>query len=233
MKILVLASGGLDSTVLLYKAVKEVGVENVIAMNTFYGQKHDKEMEYAKWTCEHLGVELHNVDLSSIFQFNPNCSALLKGSKMNIEHKSYGEQLKELKEAGKAPTVSAYVPYRNGLFLSYASAVAIQFNCDVVYYGAHADDSAGRAYPDCTPEFIEAQAKAIYEGSGYKVTMEAPLWNLNKSSVVKLGIDLGMTHDEFEHTWSCYEGKEKPCGTCGTCIDRKSAFMNNGIVDID
>lgn len=232
-KILVLASGGLDSTVLLYKAVKEVGKENVVAMNTFYGQKHAKEMEYAKWTCEHLGIELHNVDLSSIFQFNPDCSALLKNSKMEIAHKSYGEQLDELKKAGKAPTVSAYVPYRNGLFLSYASAIAIQFNCGVVYYGAHADDSAGRAYPDCTPEFIEAQAKAIYEGSGYKVTMEAPLWNLNKSGVVKLGIDLGMTHDEFEHTWSCYEGKEKPCGTCGTCIDRKRAFMNNGIVDID
>lgn len=233
MKILVLSSGGLDSTVLLYKAVKEVGAENVIAMNTFYGQKHAKEMEYAKWTCEHLGVELHNVDLSSIFSFNPNCSALLKGSKMNIVHKAYSEQLDDLKKQGKAPTVTAYVPYRNGLFLSYASAVAIQFNCDLVYYGAHADDSAGRAYPDCTPEFIQAQSKAIEEGTAGKVKMEAPLWNLNKAGVVKLGIDLGMNHEEFEHTWSCYEGGEKPCGTCGTCIDRKEAFVKNGILDID
>ena len=79
MKILVLASGGLDSTVLLHKAVKEVGAENVVAMNTFYGQKHAKEMEYAKWQCEHLGVELHNVDLSQIFSFNKDCSALLAG----------------------------------------------------------------------------------------------------------------------------------------------------------
>lgn len=233
MKILVLLSGGLDSSVLLYKAVKEAGKENVIGLNTFYGQKHSKEMEYAKWTCEHLGVKLHNVDLSTIFAFNRDCCALLKGSKMNIEHKSYSEQLKDLGELGKVPIVTAYVPYRNGLFLSYASSIAIQLNCDIVYYGAHSDDSAGRVYPDCTPEFIEAQKKAIYEGSGHKVVMDAPLWNLNKSSVVKLGIDLGMTHEEFEHTWSCYEGKEKPCGTCGTCIDRKEAFVKNGILDIN
>ena len=232
-RILVLASGGLDSTVLLYKAVKDVGRKNVIAMNTFYGQKHSKEMEYAKWTCEHLGIELHNVDLSAIFQFNPNCSALLKNSKMEIAHKSYSEKLYELNKAGKAPTVSAYVPYRNGLFLSYAGSVAIQLDCNIVYYGAHADDSAGRAYPDCTPEFIEAQSKAIEEGTAGKVKMEAPLWNLNKAGVVKLGIDLGMTHEEFEHTWSCYEGKQKPCGTCGTCIDRKEAFVKNGILDIN
>lgn len=233
MKILVLSSGGLDSTVLLHKAVKEVGAENVIAMNTFYGQKHAKEMEYAKWQCEHLGVELHNVDLSQIFSFNKDCSALLAGSKMNIVHKAYSEQLQDLKDAGKAPTVTAYVPYRNGLFLSYAAAVALQLECDIIYYGAHADDAAGRAYPDCTPEFIEAQANAIEEGTAGKVKMEAPLWNKNKAGVVALGLEHGMTHEEFEHTWSCYEGKEEPCKTCGTCRDRKEAFVTNGINDID
>ena len=227
-RILVLASGGLDSTVLLHEAVNEVGAKNVIAMNTFYGQKHAKEMEYAKWQCEHLGVELHSVDLSQIFSFNKDCSALLSGSKMEIVHKSYAEQLAE-----KPGTVSAYVPYRNGLFLSYAAAVALQLGCSIVYYGAHADDAAGRAYPDCTPEFIEAQAKAIMEGTAGQVLMQAPLWNLNKSGVVAEGIKLGMTHEEFEHTWSCYEGGDKPCGTCGTCIDRKAAFTSNGINDID
>ena len=233
MKILVLASGGLDSTVLLHRAVKEVGAKNVIALNTFYGQKHAKEMKYAKWQCEHLGVELHNVDLSQIFSFNKDCSALLSGSKMEIAHKSYAEQLQDLKDAGQAPTVTAYVPYRNGLFLSYAAAVALQLECDVIYYGAHADDAAGRAYPDCTPEFIEAQAKAIGEGTAGKVHMQAPLWDKNKAGVVALGLELGMSHEEFEHTWSCYEGKEEPCKTCGTCIDRKAAFVANGINDID
>ena len=217
----------------MYKAVREVGAENVVAMNTFYGQKHAKEQEYAEWQCKHLGVELHNVDLSQIFSFNKDCSALLKGSKLDIKHESYAKQLEELKAEGKAPTVTAYVPYRNGLFLSYAAAVALQLNCDIIYYGAHADDAAGRAYPDCTEEFITAQAEAISEGTAEKVQMQAPWWNLNKSGVVAEGIKLGMTHEEFEHTWSCYEGGDKPCGTCGTCIDRKAAFTSNGINDID
>lgn len=232
-KIIVLASGGLDSTVLLYKAVKEDGANNVVALNTYYGQKHAKEMEYAKWQCEHLGVELHNVDVSQVFSFNKDCSALLAGSKKDIEHKSYAEQLQELKEERKAPTVTAYVPFRNGLFLSYAASVALQLDCNIIYYGAHADDAAGRAYPDCTPEFINGMKTAITEGTAGKVCLEAPLWNKNKAGVVALGIELGMTHEEFDHTWSCYEGKTKPCGTCGTCRDRKEAFVANGIMDID
>lgn len=233
MKALVLASGGLDSTVLLYKAVKQYGKDNVIALNMFYGQKHVVEMECVKWTCEHLGVALHNADLAQVFTFNKDCSALLQGSSKQIEHKSYAEQLQDLKDAGKAPTVSAYVPYRNGLFLSYAAAVALQLDCTVIYYGAHADDAAGRAYPDCTPEFIKAQQEAIAEGTAGRVIMEAPLWDMNKSGVVGMGIELGITHEEFEHTWSCYEGGSQPCGTCGTCRDRKAAFVSNGITDLD
>ena len=62
--------------------------------------------------------------------------------------------------------------------------------------------------------------------------MEAPWWDKNKAGIVAAGLELGMTHEEFEHTWSCYEGKETPCGTCGTCIDRKEAFEANGIFDI-
>lgn len=229
MKILVLSSGGLDSTVLLYKAVKEVGAENVVALNMFYGQKHAKEQEYSNWQCEHLGVPVYDADLSAVFSFNPHCSALLKDSKMDIVHKSYAEQLEDL---GGEGTVTAYVPFRNGLFLSYAAAVALQLGCDVIYYGAHADDAAGHAYPDCTPDFIAAMEHAVEEGTGGEVTMEAPWWDHNKADIVKEGIDLGMTHEELEHTWSCYEGGDEPCGTCGTCIDRKAAFEANGIYDI-
>lgn len=229
MKILVLSSGGLDSTVLLHKAVKEVGAENVVALNMFYGQKHAKEQECSAWQCDHLGVPVYDADLSGVFRFNPDCSALLARSHMDIVHKSYAEQLQDL---GGSGTVTAYVPYRNGLFLSYAAAVAIQLGCDKIFYGAHADDAAGRAYPDCTPEFITAQAEAIKEGTGGQVVMEAPWWDKNKAGIVAAGLELGMTHEDFEHTWSCYEGKEAPCGTCGTCIDRKAAFEANGIMDI-
>lgn len=227
MKILVLCSGGLDSIVLLHKAVDEVGPENVVALNVFYGQKHAKEQEYANWHCNRLGVPLYNADLSSVFRYNPSCSALLEGSEKALEHKSYAEQLEE----GNG-LVSAYVPFRNGLFLSYAATVAMQLECDYIYYGAHSDDAAGSAYPDCTPEFIQYMDNAITEGTAGRVSMQAPWWHLNKAGIVSRGLELGMTHEDFEHTWSCYEGKEQPCGTCGTCIDRKMAFAVNGIVDI-
>lgn len=228
-KTLVLCSGGLDSTVLLYKAVKEAGADNVLALSMFYGQKHSKETEFARWHCDHLGVTLFESDLSDVFRFNIDCSALLKGSKREIEHTSYADQLNKL---GGSGTVSAYVPYRNGLFLSYAAAVALQLGCDLIYYGAHADDAAGRAYPDCTPEFIQAQMAAITEGTGHKIEMRAPWWNLNKAQIVSEAIDvLEMTPVELRHTWSCYEGGEEPCGTCGTCIDRRAAFEMNGLIE--
>lgn len=231
MKKLVLVSGGLDSTVLLHKVVKENGADNVIALSIFYGQKHAIERDSAVWQCNRLGVDLIEADLSQMFKYNLDSSALLQGSKMNIIHKSYAEQLADL---GGSGTVSAYVPYRNGLFLSFAAAVALQLDCDELFYGAHADDAAGRAYPDCTEEFIMAQAEAILNGTAEKVSLTAPWWMKNKSEIVTTGLELGMTKEEFAHTWSCYEGNEEtgPCGTCGTCIDRIVAFRANGIQDI-
>lgn len=229
MKKLVLCSGGLDSTVLLHSIVKTYGDDNVIALSVFYGQKHAIERDSALWQCEKLGVQLIEADLSQMFKYNLDVSALLQGSKMNIVHKSYAEQLEDL---GGSGTVTAYVPYRNGLFLSFAAAVALQLGCDEIFYGAHADDAAGHAYPDCTEEFIVAQAEAIQQGTAHKVVLTAPWWRKNKAAIVAEGLAIGMSEEEFAHTWSCYEGKEVPCGSCGTCLDRIAAFRANGIQDI-
>lgn len=95
---------------------------------------------------------------------------------------------------------------RNGLFLSCAASIALSKNCDVIYYGAHSDDSAGNAYPDCSDAFQNAMNQAIYEGSGHQLKIEAPFVNLTKADVVRTGLDL---HVPYELTWSCYEGKEK------------------------
>lgn len=225
-KVLVLSSGGVDSTVLLHKAVNENGKENVHALWISYGQKHAKEFDSFQWQVKKLGITHDTSDLGAVFQFNPNVSGLLKGSTKAIVHKSYAEQIKE------EGFVSAYVPYRNGLLLSYATAVALQLGYEQVWYGAHADDAAGDAYPDCTEEFIKAQGDAISRGTDNKVILVAPLWNLNKTNVVKLGLDNGMNADDFRHTWSCYEGGEEPCGTCGTCRDVRVAFDNNGLTDV-
>lgn len=222
-KILVLASGGLDSTCLLHKAVKQVGASNVFALNMYYGQKHRKEMECFQWQMEHLGIENYQVlDLSSIFAGYKGCTLLEGGG--DIPHASYAEQL-----AKKPGVVSTYVPFRNGLFLSVAASIALQNDCSSVWYGAHADDAAGNAYPDCSEDFIDVMNMAIRFGSDEKVCLYAPWAELNKAGVVAEGIKAGMTQEDFEHTWSCYEGGDKPCGKCGTCIDRKAALEANGL----
>ena len=222
-RVVVLLSGGIDSTTCLALAIKAYGAEQVLALTTFYGQKHKKELEAARAVSRYYGVAQHEADLTQAFVYS-NCSLLAQSSEA-IKHESYASQLAEL---GGSGTVATYVPFRNGLFLAFAASIAVSVGAEVVYYGAHADDAAGRAYPDCTPEFEEAMGRAIYEGSGHTCSLEAPLLNLNKAGVVKTGLELKAP---YELTWSCYEGGERPCGTCGTCRDRAQAFKANGVVD--
>jgi 7-cyano-7-deazaguanine synthase len=113
--------------------------------------------------------------------------------------------------------------------LSAAASIAVSVGASLVYYGAHADDAAGNAYPDCSVRFTDAINRAIYEGTGGKVSIIAPFVTSNKAQVVKTGLELGVP---YKMTWSCYEGGEKPCGKCGTCIDRAKAFALNGVEDV-
>ena len=222
MKALVLFSGVIDSTTCLGLAISKYGKENVIALSITYGQKHTKEIEAANAIVQYYGIEKIDLDLSLIFRFS-DCS-LLKGSDEDIPHESYAQQL----EKTNGSPVSTYVPFRNGLFISSAAAIALSRKCSVIYYGAHADDAAGNAYPDCSSVFNNAMNTAVYEGSGKQLKIEAPFVNMTKADVVKIGLELKVP---YELTWSCYEGGDKPCGQCGTCIDRAKAFELNGIND--
>ena len=222
-QVVVLLSGGIDSTTCLALAVKKYGAEAVLALTTFYGQKHKKELAAAREVSRYYGVSQYAADLTSAFVYS-DCS-LLEQSRQQIKHESYARQLAEL---GGEGTVETYVPFRNGLFLAFAASIAVSVGAEVIYYGAHADDAAGRAYPDCSPEFAAAMGTAIYEGSGRLCRLEAPLINLNKAAVVKTGLELKAP---YELTWSCYEGGDKPCGSCGTCRDRALAFKANGVPD--
>ena len=222
MKKIVLLSGGIDSTTCLALAMQGEDPSEVMAVNIFYGQKHKREMESARKVAAHYGVGLIELDLEPIFS-KSNCS-LLAGSTAEIPHESYAEQQK--KTGGKP--VSTYVPFRNGLMLSAAASIALSVGASEVYYGAHADDAAGNAYPDCSEIFTEAIDLAIREGTANMVKVIAPLVSKTKAQVVKLGTELDAPH---ELTWSCYEGGEHPCGKCGTCIDRKKAFEANGLED--
>ena len=224
-KALVLSSGGVDSTTCVGLAVKEYGHENVSTVSVFYGQKHDKELKCADLIAKYYNVAHYKLDLSNILKYS-NCP-LLKASTEEIPEMSYSEQIEKNGE-GK---VTTYVPFRNGLMLSSVAALAQSIYPDYhvhIYLGAHADDAAGDAYADCSQEFTDSMREAIRIGTYGKVHVEAPLVNMNKAGVVKLGLSLNVP---YELTWSCYEGGEKPCGKCGTCIDRAAAFAANEVED--
>ncbi|WP_313075424.1 7-cyano-7-deazaguanine synthase QueC [Lacrimispora sp.] len=222
MKALVLFSGGVDSTTCLGLAIDKYGKENVIALSISYGQKHSKEVEVSRKIAAYYQVEYIYLDLAKIFEYSECC--LLDHSKQEIPKGDYAKQL----NSANGNPVSTYVPFRNGLFLSSAASIALSKGCSIIYYGAHSDDAAGNAYPDCSSSFNHAMNEAIYEGSGKQLCIEAPFVSWTKADVVKKGIELKVP---YEMTWSCYVGGEKPCGTCGTCIDRAKAFEKNGISD--
>ena len=201
---------------------KEHGAENVVALSISYGQKHEKELLASERLAEYYGVEHLYLDLTPIFQYS-NCS-LLSHSDQDIPQEDYATQL----DGQEGKPVTTYVPFRNGLFLSVAASVALSKGCEIVNYGAHRDDAAGQAYPDCSQEFYDAMNAAIVEGSGGQARLEAPFVGMTKAEVVKIGLKL---HVPYQMTWSCYEGGEKPCGHCATCIDRAKAFAANGVKD--
>ena len=124
-----------------------------------------------------------------------------------------------------------YVPARNSIFLTFAASCAEASNAEAIFIGANALDYSG--YPDCRPEYFEAAEKMIRLGTkagveGKKIEIKAPLLKLSKKEIVILGNKLGVP---FEKTWSCYQGKERPCGECDSCILRAKGFREAGIVD--
>lgn len=225
MKVLVLSSGGIDSTTCVGIAIDRYGKENVSTISIFYGQRHSKELECAKKIADYYKVNHYEMDLSKIFQYS-NCS-LLKNSTDEVPDKSYEEQIEENGQG----RVSTYVPFRNGLMLATATSIADSLYPNeeiVIMYGAHKDDAVGDAYADCSQEFADAINKAINIGTYNKINLEAPLVNINKAEVVKKGLELKVP---YNLTWSCYRGGKKQCGRCGTCIDRKKAFKINNVQD--
>ena len=225
MKALILSSGGVDSTTCIGMAVDRYGNENVASLSAYYGQRHDKELDCAKKIAEYYKIKHLELNLEEIFK-NSDC-ALLSQSSKTIPEGSYNEQIKQ----NKNDRVATYVPFRNGLLLATAASVADSLFPDeevVIMYGAHADDYADNAYADCSIEFSDAMDKAIQIGTYNKIHLEAPLINIDKTAVVKKGLELKVP---YELTWSCYKGGDLQCGKCATCIDRKKAFENNGVED--
>ncbi len=222
MKALVLASGGVDSSTCLALAIERFGKANVVALSLYYGQKHSRELAAARAVAGYLQVEHLELDLTEIFRYS-NCPLLVQSDE-DIPKGSYAEQQAE----AQGRPVATYVPFRNGVFIAAAASVALARGCSVVYYGAHSDDVAGSAYPDCSQAFNMAMGQAVWEGSGCGLRLEAPFVDRTKAEIVAEGLRLGVP---YHLTWSCYEGGDRPCGRCGTCIDRQEAFRLNGVAD--
>ncbi|MBN1786538.1 MAG: 7-cyano-7-deazaguanine synthase QueC [Candidatus Methanofastidiosa archaeon] len=204
-------SGGLDSTVLLYKLLEEG--RSPVTLTFDYGQKHKKEIEKAKATSDILCLEniVYNIPLERIF----HGSSLLSGG-IDIPEGYYTEETQR----------STVVPNRNMILLSFAVGLAEDRGLCEVYYGAHMNDRT--IYPDCRPSFIEAVSRASQEGTYNNVRVIAPFMDWRKSEIVKEGARLKVP---FENTWSCYKGGSVPCGKCGTCQEREEAFRIAGVKD--
>lgn len=227
MKALVLSSGGIDSTTCISIAVEQYGAPNVITASLYYGQKHDKELQCAKKIADYYNVRHIEEDISAVMKYAGDVCSLIKNSKEEIVDMSYADQMSTFGEG----RVGTYVPFRNGLLLSIAAAYADSLfpkQQVEIFYGAHADDAAGQAYADCSPEFADAMNNAIKIGTYGNITINRPLIHMNKAQVVAVGLKL---KTPYELTWSCYHGGDRPCGKCGTCIDRAEAFRLNGISD--
>lgn len=212
-KAVVLLSGGIDSTVLLYSMVNEF---ECYPLTLYYGQKHEKEALAARAVCE---ARDHNLLLRWLWVSLASLKGLLPSALTGKGEIPRGPYTPESQSA-------TVVPNRNMIMLAIAAGYAQGLGAEVVAYAAHSNDSA--VYPDCRPEFVMSVAETIRLGTGDAVVLHEPFVNLTKLEIVKLGAKLNVP---FKHTWSCYEGGRMHCGVCATCIERREAFRLAGVVD--
>ncbi|MEZ5919535.1 MAG: 7-cyano-7-deazaguanine synthase QueC [Alphaproteobacteria bacterium] len=214
MDTVVISSGGLDSVVLAHKIAQERRLIRLISFD--YGQRHKKELSYARLCAERLGVPFSLIDLSSVGEALHGASALTGGQDVPDGH--YAEETMRI----------TVVPNRNAIFLTIAYGIAAADGGQAVATAIHGGDHF--IYPDCRPGFaqsFEAMQKAALEGMA-DIELYTPFLHGTKADIVTEGIRLGVP---FNQTWSCYKGSDIHCGRCGTCVERREAFALAGSDD--
>ncbi|GAB6044775.1 7-cyano-7-deazaguanine synthase QueC [Caminibacter profundus] len=212
-KAVVILSGGMDSTTAAFIA-KQQGFK-IVPLHFNYGQRTEKrELKAFNDICDFLGIE--NKYIVDIPFFKQIGGALVDE---NIEVPTDGI---------KPGIPVTYVPFRNGIFLSIAAAIAEKEGAEAIFIGVVEEDSSG--YPDCTEEFIKHMQNAINAGTKPKtnIKLKTPLIHLKKEDIVKKALEVGVP---LELTWSCYKEEDKACGVCDSCRLRLKGFEKAGIKD--
>ncbi len=218
-KAVVLLSGGLDSTTVLYQA--RFDGFDCYALSFDYQQRHQKELAAARKVAQAAQVSEHRV---VAFDLRSWGGSALTDSSIDLPIE------REIRQMAQEIPVT-YVPARNTIFLSFALAYAEAMQASRVYLGVNALDYSG--YPDCRPAYITAMQQVFDLGtkqglSGNGIQIAAPLINLHKTEIIQLGNRLGVS---WADTWSCYDGGELACGVCDSCQLRLAAFAELGLVD--
>lgn len=209
-KIILIASGGLDSTVLYYYLRSKSKKVEIINFN--YGSKHNTA-ERSRLR-QNIGAKIYEVDMDLSFI---DSSSLLKGGDKIPEGHYQAESMK-----------STVVPFRNGIMLSYAVALADSLKYEAVAFGNHSGDHF--IYPDCRETFTRAMNEAAAYGTFNNINIISPFNLLSKAKIVEIGKELKIEAIMF-NTWTCYNGRDLHCGVCGACVERREAFALNKIID--
>jgi len=210
-KVVVIYSGGMDSFTVLHNAIR--AGHDVYALSFNYGQRHVKELICAQNVCQELGIHHKIVDISAINQ-------LIGGSSLTDDI--------EVPEGHYAADnmKSTVVPNRNMILLSLAVGYAVSLDAQAVYYGAHSGDHF--IYPDCRPEFVQKMNDVCQIANYEPVDIVSPYLQQTKIEILKDGLAMGL---DYGKTWTCYNGREKACGKCGSCQERLEAFTLNNTID--
>jgi 7-cyano-7-deazaguanine synthase len=207
---LLVLSGGMDSTTLLYERASEIS----LAVSFDYGSNHNgREIPFAKFHCEKLGIEHLTIPLKFMHDYFK--SSLLSGADAIPEGTYADENMK-----------STVVPFRNGIMLSVAAGLAESRGLSKVMMANHFGDHD--IYPDCRKEFVDAMSQAMSAGTYANITIDAPYTLISKADIARKGKVLGL---DYGQTWSCYKGGQVHCGKCATCLERKAALAEAGIED--
>ncbi len=212
MKTVVLLSGGMDSVTVFHHMLREGEVAAALSFD--YGSKHNaREIPFAKLHAERAGVPQRTIDLAFV---NECFASDLLRSGGEIPDGHYAEE-------NMKRTV---VPFRNGIMLAVACGFAESIGAEALAIAAHSGDHA--IYPDCREAFMQGMAAAMEEGTYARIRLLRPFITMDKAAIARRGGELGI---DFAETWSCYKGGEIHCGTCGTCVERREAFLLAGLAD--